>query len=264
MMAPGSHIHIFASAQNDDEGELALFTAVADDNRSKVVNYSWGSCEKYVGESHRADMDSVFARLVAQGINVLVASGDYGTDGCGDGGTEADWPALHPHLVAVGGTSVYMNADGTKNERGWSGSGGGVSSYYKLPSWQSDFKSPFVRRSYPDISFNADPTTGEGIWVRSGLNAQPAWQQIGGTSMAAPQWVGFLGMINETRQNNGKKPLGFINPILYGASSESKKELFNDILTGKNGLYTANEGWDAVTGWGSMNGAAMYEYLVSH
>ena len=42
MIAPGSKIHVFASAENSDAGELAMFTAILDDNRSKVVNYSWG------------------------------------------------------------------------------------------------------------------------------------------------------------------------------------------------------------------------------
>lgn len=264
MMAPGSNIHVFTSAENSDQGELALFTAVLDDNRAKLVNYSWGSCETYVNESHRPSMDSVFARAVAQGVSLLVASGDNGSDGCGDGTVVADWPAAHPSVVAVGGTSVYLNANGSKREKGWSGSGGGVSSHYKLPKWQSDFKAPYKRRAFPDIAFNADPSTGEGIWVRSSFNSSPSWIQVGGTSMAAPQWVGFLALVNEARHEKGKQPLGFLNPIFYKISKKNREAVFTDITLGKNGAYSAGKGWDAVTGWGSMKGSAMLNHLLSH
>src|ERR1700675_1627840 len=87
MIAPGASIHVFASSQNSDAGELAMFTAILDDNRAKVVNYSWGSCDNQVSSSHQADMDKVFARAVAQGVNILNASGDSGSDCVGDGST---------------------------------------------------------------------------------------------------------------------------------------------------------------------------------
>jgi len=263
MIAPGSKIHIFTSAENSEEGELALFTAVLDDNRCKVVNYSWGSCERYVRQSHKPDMDRVFNRAVAQGVNLLVASGDNGSDGCGDGTVNADWPAAHPSLVAVGGTSVYINTDGSKIEKGWSGSGGGISSLYKLPSWQSALKAPFVRRSFPDIAFNADPATGQGIWVRPSLSGRPTWMQVGGTSMAAPQWVGYLALVNEARAKKGKKAIGFLNPLIYKASAQERAQIFTDITKGKNGVYSAGTGWDAVTGWGSMRGEAMLNFLLA-
>ncbi len=262
MIAPGSNIHVFGSAANSEDGELSLFTAILDDNRSKVVNYSWGSCENSLNMDHKKDMDKVFARAVAQGVNILVASGDTGSDCVGDGTVVADWPAMHPQLVAVGGTTLLFNNDGSPYEIGWSGSGGGISKFYKLPQWQAGFRSPFVRRSYPDISFNADPSSGEGIWVRSGLNGTPGWLQIGGTSMAAPQWAGFLALVNEARQSNGKAALGFINPIIYKAAN--KKAIFTDITSGKNGAFKANVGWDAVTGWGSMKGETMFNFLVAY
>jgi kumamolisin len=263
MIAPGAYIHVFASAENNYNGEMATFTAILDDNRSKVVNYSWGTCETNETEIHRKDMDKIFARAVAQGVNILAASGDSGSDSCDDGGKVALWPALHPYLVAVGGTTLNIGRNNTAKETGWSGSGGGVSLYYPLPSWQSNFKAPFTKRSFPDIAFNADPGTGEGVWVRETATSSPAWMQVGGTSMAAPQWVGFLALVNEGRNAQGAKALGFINPILYPASKTIKGKIFTDITVGKNGAYTATTGWDAVTGWGSLKGAEMYNYLLS-
>src|SRR6185312_6008876 len=93
MIAPGAAIHIYASAENSDAGELAMFTAILDDGRAKIVNYSWGSCEPNLSPDHQSAMDSVYARAVAQGVNIMVASGDSGSSGCGDGNLAADYPA---------------------------------------------------------------------------------------------------------------------------------------------------------------------------
>lgn len=263
MIAPGSNIHVHTSAENSDQGELVLFTSILDYDRAKIVSYSWGSCETAVDPSHRKDMDDIFARAIAEGINIFVASGDSGSDGCGDGGRIADWPALHPYVTAVGGSSLTIDRKGFKHEVGWSGSGGGFSNHYPLPQWQSGLKAPFVTRSFPDVTFNADPESGEAMWIRPDLNSPPAWQVVGGTSMAAPQWAAFLALVNEARKDKGFKTIGFLNPILYGATPPEKIAIFVDITSGNNGLYTAKEGWDAVTGWGSMRAYAMLDFLSS-
>ncbi len=262
MIAPGANIHVFTSAENSDQAEVDLFTAILDDNRAKVVNYSWGSCERNVDAEHRKAMDPVFARAVAQGVNLMIASGDSGSDGCEDGSVAGEWPATHPNVVAVGGTTLTINDDGSGSEQAWSGSGGGVSAFYKLPHWQKNFQSPFIKRSFPDIAFNADPASGEAVWARSDSTGSPSWQVIGGTSMAAPQWTGFLTLVNEARASEGRRALGFLNPILYPVKNKAK--MLSDITSGSNGAYKATRGWNAVTGWGSMKGADLLEYLLSH
>ncbi len=262
MIAPGSNIHVFTSAENSDQGELLLFTNILDDNRSKVVNYSWGSCETQLSITHREDMDKIFARAIAQGVNIFVASGDNGSDGCGDGGSVADWPALHPYVIAVGGTTISISKKGIKTEKGWTGSGGGFSSHYTLPKWQSELKDPFIRRSFPDVSFNADPASGEAIWTRTSAEPVASWQVVGGTSMAAPQWTGFIALVNEVRQSKNMKTLGFLNPLIYKATEKEKIAMFVDVTEGSNGAYFADRGWDAVTGWGSMRAYALLDYLT--
>jgi kumamolisin len=259
MIAPGASIHVFASAHNDDAGELQMFTAILDDNRAKVVNYSWGSCEKQLTADHQAEMDKVFARAVAQGVNIMVASGDSGSDGCQDGSVAADWPAAHNDVVAVGGTTFGGDAS-SPNETAWNGSGGGISATWALPSWQGSLGGAYVKRSYPDVSFNADPNSGQGIWAHSNGTAQCV--VIGGTSMAAPQWSGFLALVGEARATKGEAALGFLDPIIYGMSASDRASCFNDVTSGSNGAYNAGAGWDAVTGWGSPKGSALLSYLV--
>ena len=261
MMAPGVSIHVFASNENSDAGEAALFTAILDDNRAKIVNYSWGTCEDQVTPDHQAIMDKLYARAAAQGVTILVASGDSGADGCQNGGMVADWPATEPYALAVGGTSFALDSAGKLNESAWSGGGGGVSKLYDLPDYQSTFQTPYVKRSMPDVAFNADQTTGEQIWTQY-PDGTPKWLTIGGTSMAAPQWAGFLALVNEARASAGKGSVGFINTAIYAMPASDRAATFHDVTTGNNG-YPAGAGWDAATGFGSLQADQLIGYLVA-
>jgi subtilase family serine protease len=264
MIAPEASIHIFASAENSDAGEAAMFTAILDDGRAHVVNYSWGSCEPNLSPDHKTAMDTIYARAVAQGVNIMVASGDSGNAGCGDGKVAADYPASHPDVVAVGGTTL-VNSGGTF-ETAWSGSGGGISALFPSPSYQAGFAAPYTMRSLPDVAFNADPNSGEAAWEYADLDGSqsataPSWIVLGGTSIAAPQWSGFLTLVGEARAKKGKAALGFLNPIIYGFSSAQYSANFNDVTQGSNG-FSAGAGWDAVTGWGSMKASTLFTTLT--
>lgn len=258
MVAPGASVHVFASASNDDVGEMQAFTAILDDGRSQVVNYSWGACEKSVEPQHQADMDKVFARAVAQGVNIFVATGDSGSDSCQDGSVAPDWPAGNANIVAVGGTSLDVYGS-QSSESGWDGSGGGISGVFGLPPWQTGLGSTYGKRSYPDVAFNADPYTGQAAWVSSYGHA--GWQVVGGTSMAAPHWAGFMALVNQARAQKNLAPLGFLNPVIYSMSPADQKAAFNDVTSGSNGGFHAGPGWDAVTGLGSMHGDVLLEKL---
>ena len=75
-----------------------------------VVSMSWGSGE-FPGET---SYDNVFTTPVGhQGVTFLAATGDYGSPG--------GYPAYSPNVVAVGGTTLTLNSDGSyKSEVGWS------------------------------------------------------------------------------------------------------------------------------------------------
>lgn len=262
MIAHGAAIHVFASAENSDTGEAALFTAIVDDNRSKVVNYSWGSCESNVASDHLQAMDKIFAQAAAQGINVFVASGDSGSDCLQDGSAVADFPASNPNVMAVGGTTLTL-VDGLASETAWSGSGGGISKLYPKPSYQSGLSATlYPKRGYPDVAFNADPNSGQPTWAHyydanGNLQKDASYIVIGGTSIAAPQWTGFAAMVNAARQNKSLN----LHDIYLNISDTEKVSCFNDVVSGSNGAYSATKGWDAVTGWGSMKADALLKVL---
>jgi kumamolisin len=269
MIAPGASIHVFTSAENSDAGETALFTAILDDNRAKVVNYSWGDCEKDIEAAHQTEMAPIFERAVAQGVNLMVASGDTGSASCqNDDSVQPDWPAANPNVVAVGGTALKIKGS-TVTETAWAGcafgggcSGGGISTIWALPEYQKGLGGSYTMRSYPDVSFNADNmTSGEPVWATT--NGRAGWIIIGGTSMSAPQWSGLMALVASAREAQGKPTLGFLNPIIYSLTPEQRAGVFTDITAGSNGAYTSADGWDAVTGWGSPKASSLFDYLVN-
>jgi kumamolisin len=103
-------------------------------------------------------------------------------------------------------------------------------------------------RGVPDVAGDADPETGYTILVDG------SQQTIGGTSAVAPLWAGLIVLLNASLG----KPVGFLQPQIYTASAEPG---FHDITQGNNPAYQAGAGWDACSGNGSPDGAALLSAL---
>ena len=258
-IAPGAKIVVYF-ADNTDAGFLnAITTAVHDStNNPSVVSISWGGPESSWTQQAMTSMDEAFQSAAAMGVTVTVASGDNGsTDGVTDGSNHVDFPASSPNVLACGGTTLVASGNTITSETVWNeqannegATGGGVSDVFPLPAWQNGVGVPpsanqnqNVGRGVPDVSGDADPTTGYVTLV----DGQP--DVIGGTSAVAPLWAGLIALINQSLG----KPAGFINPLLYQSASTAGD--FNDITSGNNGAYSAGPGWDACTGLGSPIGA---------
>src|ERR1700680_3274175 len=203
-------------------------------------------------------MEQAFQSAAAMGVTVCVAAGDDGsTDGVTDGPNHVDFPASSPNVLACDGPNLVASGNNNTSETTWNelannegATGGGISDVFPLPSWQNGAGVPpsanpnqNVGRGVPDVSGDADPTTGYVTLV----DGQP--DVIGGTSAVAPLWAGLIALINESIG----KPAGLINPLLYQTASTAGD--FNDITSGSNGAYSAGTGWDACTGLGSPIGA---------
>jgi kumamolisin len=120
--------------------------------------------------------------------------------------------------------------------------GGGFSTQFPLPSWQSGVPSSSSGRGVPDVAGDASPNSGYQVQV-DGQSLV-----IGGTSAVAPLWSGLIALLN---QKLGK-PVGFFQPSLYGLPASA--QAFRDITQGSNGSFAAGKGWDACTGLGSPVG----------
>ena len=200
------------------------------------------------------------------GLSIFVSSGDQGAYDClneGDGlqrdfSVAADYPAVSPHVIAVGGTYLSLHQSGTylgesawQDPLGQSGSGGGLSRIFAAPAWQVG---PGVataqsngRRQLPDVAGPADPASGMFV-VSAGQG-----EVVGGTSAATPFWAGSMVLAAQLAAKDGIIKLGFLDPVLYAlaAAHQADGTLFHDVTTGSNLLYPATSGWDFATGWGS-------------
>ena len=247
-LAPGAGIKVY-EAPNSDAGEIALYSLVVS-NDVPSVSTSWGIDEADETASNRTALNTDFQEAAAQGQAVFAASGDSGSDDAGNGGTSVDFPASDPYVTGTGGTALTLTSSGAwSKETAWSGSGGGVSSYFATPSFQSGVNTG-SKRSVPDVAAVASPSTGWAVY------SEGAWAEFGGTSAAAPNWAAFTAIYDSEARAKSKPAFGYANSTIYNlAQSSSYSSAFHDAKTGSNGAYSAGTGYDKVTGWGSYNGA---------
>jgi subtilase family serine protease len=199
-----------------------------------VVSMSWGGSES----SSLAAKDSTFTTPVGHTPVTFIAA-------AGDSGAEAEWPASSPNVLAVGGTRVQISSNGTYlGESAWSGSGGGFSRVYSVPTYQSNVVTG--HRAVPDVAFDADPSSGVAVYSSVPDGGRTGWEVVGGTSAGAPQWAALVALADQERAAHGKAALGRAQDSLYSLSSAD----FHDITAGGNG-YAAQTGYDLVTGRGT-------------
>ncbi|MGH7611430.1 MAG: S53 family peptidase [Candidatus Dormibacteria bacterium] len=265
-LAPGVRLALYF-APNTDQGFLDAIQAALHDagNRPSVISISWGGPEAGWPQATMSAFDQAFQDAALLGVTVCVAAGDRGSgDGVDDGLAHCDFPASSPHVLACGGTRLTSAAGQIKSEVTWNdgpgqgATGGGVSAVFPLPAWQQAAAVPPSvdpghdrGRGIPDVAGDADPETGYQVLV----DGTPA--VFGGTSAAAPLWAALL---VRCAQGLGQE-FGYLNPLLY--QRLAARSVTHDITQGNNGAYSAQVGWDACTGWGSPDGAALLEALRS-
>jgi subtilase family serine protease len=225
VIAPDATI-MLVQAASASYTDLLAAVDYATSHGASVVSMSWGGNES-------AGQTSYDVHFQVPGVTFFAASGDSGS------GTI--WPSTSPNVVAVGGTHLAVDASGNVlNETAWTGSGGGLSSVYAAPGYQSGLG--FSMRAVPDVSYNADPNTGVAVYDSVRNQGQQGWIVVGGTSAGSPQWAALTACVNGQRTT----PLGSTLNDLY-----TNAGTFRDITSGSNGAFTCTPGFDLVTGLGS-------------
>jgi subtilase family serine protease len=229
-------------------------------------------------------------------------------------GLSVDYPASSTHVTAMGGTEFtgdnaatvannvaaatqYWNSSSDPNDTSasafsyipemvWndssgttiSATGGGASSHFSKPSWQTGNGVPADgHRDVPDLALNSSPAHDGYIICSQGTcqtgyrrNSDQTFTVIGGTSAAVPTFAGIVALANQkmgVRQGN-------INSQIYPLASSSPWA-FNDVTSGNNIVscttgsgctngsagYSAGPGYDLVTGWGSVDATALLNAL---
>ena len=263
-IAPGAKI-ILVEANSESLADLMAGAATAASQPGvSTVSMSWGFAEgQGVTSADEAAYDGTFA---VPGVTFVASTGDYGA-------ADPVYPALSPNVLAVGGTSLALNADNSYgSETGWGyfstlagtfiGSGGGLSQYESEPAYQAGVQSTGSRTT-PDVSFVADPATG--AWIANPYNLDPSnpWQVVGGTSLSAPAWAGLIALVNQGRSAAGQAALNSAGPTQTQQSVYSLSQNdYHAITSGSNG-YSAAAGYNLVTGLGTPAANLLVPDLVA-
>jgi kumamolisin len=260
-LAPGAAFSVYFAPNTDQGFADAVTDAVHATPTPTAISISWGQPEDSWSAQSVQVMDAACADAVALGITVTAAAGDNGsTDGATDGKQHCDFPASSPHVLACGGTTLALDSSGAIsaetvwNDQNGEATGGGVSTLFPVPSWQSGAGVPDnadsgkAGRGVPDVAGNADPASGYRVLVDGTSTV------VGGTSAVAPLWAALVARL---AQQAGRK-LGLLQTVIYqGAQPGAGQPGFRDVTSGGNGAYSAGPGWDACTGLGSPDGTSL-------
>ncbi|OIQ90481.1 pseudomonalisin precursor [mine drainage metagenome] len=276
-IAPGASIRLYAvpSLMSSDLqlGCTQLLSDLASHPSIHELSISVGSPESHWAPASIQALSQTLAQLAANGVTIVVASGDSGSNPNTNGTNgysasnplDVEYPASDPSVLAVGGTNLQLNQDGSvASEKSWSLSGGGYSQVFARPSWQvgpgvPTGSSGTAMRCVPDVAAVAaasgtlqltqggTTTTGEQAPYII-LNGVP--KGYGGTSLSAPVWAGVVALVNQARSNNNLAALGFANAAFYSFKGTAP---FTDVISGSNGAYDAGSGYDLCTGLGVPN-----------
>ena len=252
-MAPGAHVLVYAGTDASAATFLKIYDRIVSENRAAVLTTSWGRCEADYPSSYLAQMDAILARAAAQGITVLSASGDQGAFACaGDDAPSVSFPASHPYVLAIGGTS--LTGGDSVSEVAWSNGGAGLSGHYPAPAWQMTAD---PMRALADVALDADPNSGYATYYAGG------WAMFGGTSVSAPIWAALIALTNQARALQNRPALGLAAPALceLGLATDLDAPGFLDITAGSDGTFAAGPGYDYPTGWGVPHAADLVQAL---
>jgi len=223
------------------------------------------------------------------GTEISSANSDYMTSGTAywegtSNGSDVISSALQYIPEVAWNDDAASIANGCSAANCLSASGGGASSLFTKPSWQTGV--PGIpsdgKRDVPDLALYASPSYPGYLYCTSDTSAWTSGQEAscnsgfrdgatedltvaGGTSFAAPIFSGIVALINQ-KANYGSGQ-GLINPTLYKLASDSTTyaSAFHDITQGNNDCdagspdcantdgFSAGTGYDEVTGLGSLN-----------
>ena len=214
------------------------------------------------------------------------------------------YPASDPDVTAAGGTWLQygwrwnppisaaeyydcLNAGGTdctatyltftaggRTEAVWkedwlpASTGGGLSSVFGTPSFQSGISSSLLQgsRGIPDVSWNAAVDGGVLTYLGFLGGANNGFYIIGGTSASTPELSGVVALANQAREAAAKDPIGWLNPVLYSLPSSAYLDIVPETFGTGSGVVTLDSnqlygtaapgmmtttGYDLTTGLGS-------------
>ncbi len=240
----------------DSESLANLATAVneAVNLGANEVSNSYGAPEDQMGEAEQAAYNHPGVVITASAGDAGYLNWDYVAAFLKAPGMP-NAPASLPTVVAVGGTSLKLKANGTrKSESVWndsgrpsrkefkrfSATGGGCSTLFTAPAWQQSapgWASTMcgTDRLDNDISADADPYTGFDIYDSYVYEPEfaPGWLTVGGTSLSTPLISALYGL------SRGSHGVSYPATTLYTHLGEASA--LYDVTTRGNGYCDGEE-----------------------
>jgi subtilase family serine protease len=278
-MAPGANIVLAVAATDNNDDINAAEAQVFPFFPHAIVSQSFGDWETDPTAGNSFEVQhKLFVLATALGDTILASAGDAGATWTQFTGTTspaiASYPASDPLVTGVGGTEglpypsgLYQNG-GYGGEQVWNeaslvdaATGGAPSILFPAPSWQQGL-TQYKARTVPDVSYNAAVDGGVEVFD------SPDIYLVGGTSAGSPQWAAIFALVDQSRAQAGRGPLGFANAALYGLASSGRHGFgsdsrnsnsdFHDITVGNNALdstvgFSAGPGYDLASGLGTPN-----------
>ncbi len=309
-IAPAATINYVYTGANDANVDDATYYAI-EQNLGAVLSESWGGCEQGLTPSDADVVETFGSAANLLGITYVASSGDDGAAGCqGKGGLYVNIPAAFPGVTSVGGTGFAIpggltfdgsgNVTGSGAEAVWNeyhdaytangvaSGGGGISSVFARPTYQSGIPTctslgslptgvtPSSMREVPDVALTAASGISQYAYFVectydsfasdcSATGTDPVVLSIGGTSASTPSFAGVMALANQA--TGGR--LGNVNPLLYALDASVPNPL-RDVTTGNNEVtcktatdpgcpagalygYAAAAGYDCASGLGSID-----------
>src|ERR1700686_1915273 len=207
-MAPKATIKLVVSEPSQSTATAGIDLSalyIIDNNIAGIMSESYGSCEAGLGTTGNAFYNALWEQAAAQGITVLVSSGDNGPAACDDpnstdfavNGLAVSGIASTPFNVAVGGTdflystanplSLYWNVTNSGTPPAES-----AKSYIPETTWNDSCAAGGLAACTASI-INANSSSGSDLAAASGgpssIYPKPAWQ------------TGITGMPNDNKRD---------------------------------------------------------------
>ena len=257
---------ILVEASAADPTHLAAAVNTAVRLHATEVSNSYGGPE----EPGIQQPSSVVNAYNHPGVVITSSTGDdgwydwdfanYGSGGWGDNAPNS--PASYPTVVAVGGTTLTVNPDGTRlSEKVWNSNGPSDSNGLQATSnWRgaqgasgggcsTAYTAPYFQRGLPgftdtgcstmrlagDVAADADPATGFDVYDSApptGQGFAVGWNRIGGTSLSSPLIAAMWALAGGA--TDAALPGGTLyDRYRYGTTQLS---YLNDVTVGGNGF----------------------------
>jgi subtilase family serine protease len=255
-MAPGANVLYVGGKDCFDENLIEAVNKIVDGNLAQIITNSYGNAGEAEDAALLRAWTDTFRQAAVEGIGVFFSSGDNGDEVATLGFASADFPASHPLVTAVGGTSLGVGRDDDYLfQTGWGtttttltggawtpappgdflyGAGGGTSRLFAEPDYQKKVVPKQLAKAnggrpgrvVPDVSLVGDPQTGMLVGQTQTFpdgTVKYSEYRLGGTSLSSPLMAGVMALAD---QRAGRRH-GFANPALYGRYGTSA---FRDVV----------------------------------